>query len=151
MGNARVIFVGAVSVILGLYSVGLERSERAVQRVAEVHAYQMQAEEIAKGAVALAINQMGTSKPSALPSLSGRSMFGGVASYVVDDQGLASNEARITAHGVYNGHTVIREAVIRLTSTQTVSKKKKWSNWETVKVTTKFETSEYTNQYLTGE
>jgi hypothetical protein len=149
MGNARVIFVGAVSVILGLYSVGLERSERAVQRVAEVHSYQMQAEEIAKGAVALAVNQMGTSKPTALPALVGRSMFGGVGSYVADDAGLSSDEARITARGVYNGHTVVREAVIRLTSTQSVSRKKKWSNWETVKVTTRFEGSEYENQYLT--
>ncbi|MEX1137849.1 MAG: hypothetical protein WEF53_00720 [Bacteroidota bacterium] len=135
--------------ILGLYSVGLERSERAVQRVADVHSYQMQAEEIAKGAVALAVNQMGNSKPTALPSLTGKSMFGGVAGYVVDDQGLASNEARISARGIYNGHTVVREAVIRLTSTQSVSRKKKWSNWETVKVTTKFEGSEYVNQYLT--
>jgi len=150
MGHARVIFVGAVSVILGLYSVGLERSKRAVQRVAEVHAYQMQAEEIAKGAVALAVNQMGNSKPAALPTLTNRSMFGGVGSYVVDDQGLPSNEARIAARGIFHGHTVIREAVIRLTSTQSVGRKKKWSNWETVKVTTKFEESEYVNQYLTG-
>lgn len=149
MGNARVIFVGAVSVILGLYSVGLERSERAVNRVAEVHAYQMQAEEIAKGAVALAVNQMGNSKPAALPSMSGRSMFGGTASYVVDDQGLASNEARITAKGVYNGHTVSRVAVIRLTSTQTISRKKRWSNWETVRVTSVFAASEFENQYVT--
>jgi len=148
MGNARVIFVGAVSVILGLYSVGLEKSERAVQRVAKVHSYQMQAEEIAKGAVALAVNQMGNSKPAALPTLTSRSMFGGIASYVVDDQGLASNEARITARGVFNGHTVVRQAVIRLTSTQSISRKKKWSNWEIVKVTTKFEGSEYVNQYL---
>ena len=149
MGNARVIFVGSVSVILGLYSVGLERSERAVQRVAEEHSFQMQAEEIAKGAVALMVFQMGNSKPAALPALTGRSMFGGVASYVVDDLGLPPNEARINARGVFSGHTVVREAVIRLTSTQSVSKKKKWSNWETVKATTRFEGSEYTNQYLT--
>ncbi|MBI4418821.1 MAG: hypothetical protein HY563_08585 [Ignavibacteriales bacterium] len=148
MGNARVIFVGAVSVILGLYSVGLERANRAVARVAEVHAFQMQAEEIAKGGVALAINQMGTSKPNTLPALTGLSMFGGTVSYVVDDQGLAADEARITAQGVYLGHTVVHEAVVKLTSVEAVSKKKKWSNWQAVKTTSKFGAAEFVNQFV---
>lgn len=148
MGNSRVIFVGAVSIILGLYSVGLQKAERAVERVGEIHAYQMQAEEIAKGAIALAINKLGTSKPASLPTLSNLSMFSGTASYVVDDAGLSSNEARITAQGIYKGHQVSRVAVVRLTST-TISKKKKWSNWETVKVFTKYADSEFTNPYTT--
>lgn len=148
MGNSRVIFVGAVSIILGLYSVGLQKAERAVERVGEIHAYQMQAEEIAKGAIALAINKLGTSKPASLPTLSNLSMFGGTASYVVDDAGLSSDEARITAQGIYKGHQVSRVAVVRLTST-TISKKKKWSNWETVKVFTKYADSEFTNPYTT--
>ncbi|MEX1138776.1 MAG: hypothetical protein WEB33_08985 [Bacteroidota bacterium] len=148
MGNSRVIFVGAVSIILGLYSVGLQKAERAVDRVGEVHAYQMQAEEIAKGGVALAINKMGTSKPSTLPTLSNLSMFGGTVSYIVDDAGLPSDQARITAQGIYKGHQVTRIAVIQLTSTSG-TKKKKWSNWETVKVFTQFAASEFTNPYVT--
>lgn len=43
---------------------------------------------MANGAVALAVFQMGNSKPAALPTPAGRPMFGGVASYAVDDQGL---------------------------------------------------------------
>ena len=148
MGNSRVILVGAVSIILGLYSVGLQKAERAVDRVGEIHAYQMQAEEIAKGGIALAVNKMGTSKPAALPSLSYLSVFGGTVSYVVDDAGLPSNEARITVQGIYKGHQVSRIAVIRLTSTSG-SKKKKWSNWETVKVITQYAEAEYTNPYTT--
>jgi hypothetical protein len=148
MGNSRVIFVGAVSIILGLYSVGLQKAERAVDRVGEIHAYQMQAEEIAKGGIALAINKMGTSKPSALPSLANLSMFGGTVSYVVDDAGLSSDEARITAQGIYKGHQVSRVAVVTLTSTSG-KKKKKWSNWEIVKVFTKYADAEFTNPYAT--
>lgn len=148
MGNARVIFVGAVSVVLGLYSVGLQRSERAVARVAEVHSYQMQAEEIANASISLAINQMGTTKPSTLPSLTGRSMFGGVGSYVVDDAGLGANEARITATGVFQSHTVVRVAVIRKISA-VASQRKKWANWEIVKVRTILDSSEFTNQFVT--
>lgn len=148
MGNSRVIFVGAVSIILGLYSVGLQKAERAIGRVGETHAYQMQAEEIAKGAIALAVYKMGVSKPTALPSLSNLSMFGGTASYVVDDAGLPSNEARITAQGIYKGHQVSRIAVIRLTSA-TFTKKKKWSNWETVKVFVQYAPAEYDNPYTT--
>lgn len=146
MGNARVIFVGAVSVILGLYSVGLERADRAVSRVAEVHAYQLQAEEIAKGGVAMAVQAMGSSKPSQLPSMSPRPMFGGTASYVVDEQGLASDEARITAQGVFQGHTVTREVVVKLRSVSS-GPKKKWSNWETVKTRTTLESPRSANPY----
>ncbi len=147
MGNSRVIFVGAVSIILGLYSVGLQKAERAVDRVGEIHAYQMQAEEIANGAISLAINKMGTSKPVLLPTLSNLSMFGGTGSYVVNDAGLAiANEARITAQGIYKGHQVSRVAVVRLV-TSTSSNKKKWTNWETLKVFTKYADSEFTNPY----
>ena len=149
MGNSRVIFVGAVSIILGLYSVGLQKAERAVNRVGEVHAYQMQAEEIAKGGIALAVNKMGTSKPSTLPPPLFLSMFGGSVSYVIDDVGLdPSSETRITVQGIYKGHQATRVAVIRLTSTSG-TKKKKWSNWETVKVFTQYAASEFTNPYVT--
>ncbi len=148
MGNSRVIFVGAVSIILGLYSVGLQKAERAVSRVGETHAYQMQAEEIAKAGIALAINKLGTSKPSPLPTLSNLAIFGGTVSYIVDDAGLGSNEARITVDAIYKGHQVSRIAVVRITSSST-SKRKKWTNWETVKVFTKYAQSEYINPYTT--
>jgi hypothetical protein len=160
MGNARVIFVGAVSVVLGLYSVGLQRSERAVNRVAEVHAYQMQAEEIAKAATSLAIYQLGTTKPSTLPQLTtGRSMFKGTGSYSTADAG--GSDVTITATGLFNEkrwdeeaeaeitvtHTVVRVTVVRLSTAATT--KKQWSNWQIVKARTVFGSSEFTNQFLT--
>lgn len=147
MGNSRVIFVGAVSIILGLYSVGLQKAERAVGRIGEVHAYQMQAEEIAKGGVALAINKMGTSKPATLPSLSALSIYGGTVSYAVDDAGLPADEARITSVGTYQGYKVTRIAVVRLTSTVSGTRKKRWSNWEVVKVFSRYEVAENVNPY----
>ena len=153
MGNARVIFVGAVSVVLGLYSVGLQRSERAVGRVAEVHAYQMQAEEIAKASVALAVYQLGTVKPTTFPQLSGRSMFNGTGSYTTSDAG--GSDVKITATGLYNEvrtdtvitHTVVRETVVRLSTASTT--KKRWSNWQIVKERVVFGNSEFVNQFLT--
>lgn len=148
MGNSRVIFVGAVAVVMGIYSVGLQKAERAVDRVAEVHSYQMQAEEIAKGGVALSINALGTSKNvSTFPNVSNKSMFGGTVTYRVTD--LPGNDALVTSTGVYKGHTVVREVVVRITSTQSISKKKRWSNWETVKTRSIFGASEFTNQYTT--
>lgn len=148
MGNSRVIFVGAVSVIMGLYTVGLQKAERAVGRIGEVHAYQMQAEEIARSGVSLAINKMGQSKPAKLPKLNGLSIFGGTVSYVVDDSGLPAEQARITAVGTFQGHQVTRTAVVALTGTTGGGKKKKkWSNWEILKVYTQLSQSEFQNQY----
>lgn len=147
MGNARVIFVGAVSVILGLYSVGLERAERAVGRVAEVHAYRMQAEEIAKAGVAMAINKLGTAKPNTLPRQAIMSMFGGTVSYVVDDDGLGEDEARIRATGTFQDHTMVCEAIVQLTSTTKEKKKKKWNNWEVLRIRTEYSASEFEDSY----
>ncbi|MBI2618823.1 MAG: hypothetical protein HYW57_01950 [Ignavibacteriales bacterium] len=148
MGNSRVIFVGAVSVIMGLYSVGLQRAERAVGRIGEVHSYQMQAEEIAKAGVALAINKLENKKPSQLPKLNNLSIFGGIVSYVVDDDGLPAEQARIKSTGTYKNHQAVRTAIVTLTGTTGGGKKKKkWSNWEVVRVFTQFSGSEFENQY----
>ncbi len=148
MGNSRVIFVGAVAVVMGLYSVGLQKAERAVERVAEVHAYQMQAEEIAKSGVVLSINALGSAKDaSKFPNVSNKSIFSGTVSYRVTD--LPGSDALVRSTGVYKGHTVIREAVVRLTSTTSITKKKKWSNWEVVKVKSTFASSEFDDQYTT--
>lgn len=134
MGNSRVIFVGAVSMIIGLYAVGLQKAERAVNRIGQVHASQMQSEEIAKSGVSLAVNAMGTSKPSPLPSLSNQSAFGGALSFMVDDAGLAADEARITSMGIFGDHQAMRVAIVKLTPPSSTTTKKRWSSWEIVRV-----------------
>lgn len=146
MGNSRVIFVGAVSIIMGLYSVGLQKVERAVNNIGTMHACQMQAEEIANSGITLAVFAMGISKPTPLPSLNARSAFQGVVSYIVDDNGLAVNEARITSQGTYKGHQVTRVAIIKLTSGSSTTQKKRWSNWEVVKAYSQFSAEEYDYQ-----
>jgi hypothetical protein len=142
MGNSRVIFVGAVSIILGLYSTGLQKAERAVNRVGVIHSFQVQAEEIAKAGISLAIESLGTSKPSPLPSLSNLSIHGGTVRYVTDESGLASDEVRITSISEYQSYRVTKTAIVKVSKISATTRKK-WANWEIVKVSTQFEAGQF--------
>ena len=58
MGNSRVMFIAAISAVLGLYTLGIHRADSRVQSIPLTHAYKMQAKEIAKSGVGMAIQQV---------------------------------------------------------------------------------------------
>jgi hypothetical protein len=145
MGNSRMILLSGVYAMLGLYTVGIREADIKQYKIAATHADQVQSEEIAKIGVQFCINDLGLSKPSALPSLSGKSVAGGTLSYYSNDSGLDSDQVRIISTGTFNGHEITRVAVVRLleTYTSTTKKKKKWNKWITERVYTVVEASEY--------
>lgn len=58
MGNSRVMFIAAISAVLGLYTLGIKRADSQVQAIPISHAYKMQAREIAKSGVAIALQKI---------------------------------------------------------------------------------------------
>lgn len=58
MGNSRVMFIAAISAVLGLYSLGIQRADSRLQSMPLSHAYKMQAKEIAKSGVGMAIQRV---------------------------------------------------------------------------------------------
>ena len=142
MGNLNVLLLSGIYVMLGVYTVGIRGSDIQQSKIAWAHSYQAQAEEIARTGIQFCINDLGTAKPTALPSTYNLSVFGGKVTYTSNDSGLASDQVRITSIGDFNNHRVTRVAVIKLVTTQVI-KKKKWNRWETEKVYTVVNTSEF--------
>lgn len=58
MGNSRVMFIAAISAVLGLYTLGIKRADSQVQAIPLSHAYKMQAKEIAKSGVGVALQKI---------------------------------------------------------------------------------------------
>ena len=58
MGNSRVMFIAAISAVLGLYTLGIKRADSQVQAIPLSHAYKMQAKEIAKSGVGMALRKI---------------------------------------------------------------------------------------------
>ncbi|HWP82417.1 MAG TPA: hypothetical protein VNN76_07160 [Bacteroidota bacterium] len=144
MGSSRMILLSGVYAMLGLYTVGIREADVKQYKIAATHADQVQAEEIAKMGVQLCIYDLGLSKPSALPFLWNKSVAGGSLTYYSNDSGLASDQVRIISIGTFNGHKVTRVAIVKLIATYTGStKKKKWNKWETERVYTAMNASEF--------
>ncbi len=97
--------------VMRIYSVRLQKAERAVERVAEVHSYQMQAEEIDKAGIVFAVNTMGNSKPSPPPQMGGKSNF---CRHFGLSYRLRWSSFEQGTHWIdrgLQGHAVVREAV----------------------------------------
>ena len=58
MGNSRVMFIAAVSVVLGMYTLGIQKADSRVQSIPLTHAYKMQAKAIAKSGVGMAVQKL---------------------------------------------------------------------------------------------
>lgn len=58
MGNSRVMFIAAISAVLGLYTLGIKKADSQVQAIPLSHAYKMQAKEIAKSGIAIALQKI---------------------------------------------------------------------------------------------
>lgn len=149
MGVSKIVLLGGVSVILGIYALGIKKADTKVENVVTAYAELVQTEEIAKSGVQLAINILGTAKPAILPQVTGQQLLGGTMSFTTDTLGLPATDIRITATGQYYGHQVTRIAVVRLVSSviSTGKKKKIWNRWATQSVFTKLDPGEFAYDY----
>ncbi|HWP82424.1 MAG TPA: hypothetical protein VNN76_07195 [Bacteroidota bacterium] len=145
MGSSRTILLSGIYAMLGVYTLGIREADIMPYRIAAAHADQLQAEEIAKIGVQLCINDLGSSKPTALPFAWEKSVVGGKLTYYSNDAGLASDQVRIISIGKFNGQRATRVAVVKLigTYTSTSGKKKKWNKWMTERVYTTVNESEF--------
>ncbi|HEY6950981.1 MAG TPA: hypothetical protein VI758_01170 [Bacteroidota bacterium] len=131
MSSSKIILIGAISVVFGLYNLSLVKVNGSAGRAAEISLYQAKAADNARSGVQRALNFCARSAPSALS----------VQSYVLDsagvDQGSFSDTMRcvlngstyqltIVSHGYYKGpkepasflgHEVIRSAYAEFSNT----------------------------------
>ncbi len=119
MGGTKLMLTGVVAVIIGMYGLGIKRADQRVTSVAEVQAYQSQADQIAKSGINLAISEFrsGADNPNAnrlkiaikqLPT----NLLGGALSYAVREN-KAIGKAEVTVTVNYMDQTITRIAILK--------------------------------------
>jgi len=126
MSSSRVIFVGAISIILGFYVLGLRSADANHQSIAFAHLYQLQANQIALSGIDYAVNEMGKSRKSF--ERTNIPYFEGFLDVRIDTSGFPATQASVVTIGRYKTHEARLTAIVQTPSSQV--RKKKWNRWE---------------------
>ncbi|HXG37321.1 MAG TPA: hypothetical protein VNL36_00980 [Bacteroidota bacterium] len=134
MGNSKVMLLGAVTVIIGMYALKIKEADRTVATIGGYRAYEYQASELAKAGIDLAVNEL--SATSSLLSVSRtKKLLGGTVAYTISV--VDWDKQKVTSTATVNGQTRTLIAYLQKAGSGTVvegRKKKKWSRWATTKI-----------------
>ena len=134
MGNSKVILLGAVSLMIGMYASKIQEADRRVMAIGGARSNEYQAIELAKTGVDLAVTEL-SSINAALNATRTKSIFGGSVTYVMNMID-ADNEI-VTSTATFGSETRTYIAYLTQTSGGSIwvgHKKKSWSRWEAVKM-----------------
>lgn len=134
MGNSKVMFLGAVTVIIGMYALKIKEADRTVATIGGYRAYEFQALELAKTGVDLAVNEL-SATTSLLSVTRTRTLLGGTVTYAMSI--VDWDKQKVTSTAKVNGQTRTLVAYLQKEGSGTIRdgrKRKKWSRWETTKI-----------------
>lgn len=119
MGKTALILVAAFAITVGLYTVGIKKVDKGIQTDAAVESYRVQAAEIAKSGIHMAVSALqypalhNQLKAGQRIELLNKPLFEGELDYIIDNSGLPEDYARVTSTGDFKGHQATYVAVIR--------------------------------------
>ena len=112
MGNSRVMFVAAVSAMLGLYSLGIKKADQSIQSIPMTQAFRMQAKEISKAGVQHSVTRIRKSK-AGWEVVSRKPFMRGYLTYtVIDYTPYGWNYIYVSSEGEYKGQKVQTSALL---------------------------------------
>ena len=130
MGTSKIVMLSGIYLILGMYTVSFTSADRNNSSIAESVANSIQAEQIARTGVSLAMTKMGGSSSINSFTDQNASVMNGSVVYSASQSGLPASQSQVTSTGTYFGKTVTIKAVfsyernrwrvIRMYSTPTV-------------------------------
>ena len=109
MGSSRVIMLSGVYLILGFYTLSFYQADRTNSITVEAVANSVQAEQLARTGISMAMTKMGGSSAVSSFVSESVSMTNGTVTYQADV--LTGSQSKITSTGVFNGRTITMTAV----------------------------------------
>ncbi len=111
MGTSKVIMLTGTYLILGMYTISFGVADESNFQLSTNTANTIQAEQIARTGIALAMTKMGSN--SLMNSYSGTTaiVMSGNVVYSASPTGLPASQSQITSTGTFNGKTVTMKAV----------------------------------------
>ena len=110
MGNSRFLMIAGMTVILGMYTLGIKRAEQRLQEVTIAGAVDVQAKAIARAGIGLGLTRM-MELGATSAAVEDLSLMGGSLAYSLA-KNADSTSASIVSTGVYQGHAVQVSALI---------------------------------------
>ena len=135
MGASKIVFVGAVAVIIGLFGVGIKKGEQRSADIAALHAYQLQAKTLAEQALQVAARKLPTTASGTMPIPGVGSTSEGSYSYSVVRWGMPTytNQVRITTVGTANTQRITMYSTLQeLPAGPKPSGAKTWNRWKQI-------------------
>lgn len=105
MGSSKVALTGLVTMIIGIYSMGIKKAETAAMTASNNRAYTIQVEELAKTALHVAMNDLSSLKKNDAKGSHNKSILGGTIDYTIVFTKGDDSEARVTVVTTINGTT----------------------------------------------
>ena len=129
MGSSKIIFVGAVAVIIGMFGFGIKKAERSSAEIAETHAFQLQAKALAEQGLQTVIRRLPRNTHARVPHDKNKDVKEGTYGYSVDASNIASGTLTVTSYGVVNTQKVTLVTVLKTISSGKKPTGKSWNGW----------------------
>ncbi len=143
MGTSKIIFVGAVAVIIGLFGVGLRKGEKTSADIASAHAYQLMAKNLAEQGLQVAARKLPRSANNVEAGSYETTTKEGKYSYSYSIGGMPLGQVKITSYGITNSQkTTLVSVVEELPSGPKPEGVKAWNGWKLVSSVRTFSTIE---------
>lgn len=113
MGTSKIVMLSGVYLILGMYSLSFTAADRTNSAISESIANSVQAEQIARTGISLAMTKMGGINSSSTREYGNQnaSFVNGSVVYFASQSGLPSSQSQVTSTGSIAGKTVTIKAV----------------------------------------
>jgi len=111
MGTSKIVMLSGIYLILGMYTVGFTSADRNNSSIAESVANSIQAEQIARTGISLAMTKMGGSSSINSYTDQNASVMNGSVVYSASPAGLPASQSQVTSTGTFSGKTVTIKAV----------------------------------------
>ena len=111
MGTSKIVMLSGVYLILGMYTVSFTAADRNNSTIAESVANSIQAEQIARTGISLAMTKMGASFATSSYTNQNASVMNGSVVYSASQSGLPTSQSQVTSTATFAGKTVTIKAV----------------------------------------
>jgi len=129
MGSSKIIFVGAVAVIIGMFGFGIKKAERSSAEIAENHAFQLQAKALAEQGLQVVIRRLPRNTHAKVPRAKTKDVTEGQYGYSVDASNVASGTVSVTSYGIVNTQKVTLVTVLKTIPRGKKPTGKSWNGW----------------------
>jgi hypothetical protein len=111
MGTSKIVMLSGIYLILGMYTVSFTSADRNNSSISESVANSIQAEQIARTGISLAMTKMGASSSTSSYTNQNASVMNGSVVYSASQSGLPATQSQVTSTGTFSGKTITIKAV----------------------------------------